>query len=543
MTTLSKTIRNWGWGDSERRYDPVKRDRFLDLLATDYGLLPSRRRLEPLPMSEFAVPRTKLASAFLKRWRGRGLSVERTDRILHACGKSYRDLVRMRDGSLERYPDAVLHLREAGDLDAFFADAAAENLSCVPFGGGTGVVGGTECVGGDSRPVVVIDTKALNALVSFDETSRTATFQAGILGPALEQTLNSRGFTLGHFPQSFEFSTLGGWVATRSAGQNSTKYGKIEHLVQSLTIHAPAGVIRTHAVPASATGPSFKELLVGSEGIYGVITEATLRVSPLPERERFLPVYFKTFEEGARVFRRLMQAGLKPSVLRLSDPGETGLFSKLAMTTVIERFAAPLWLRLNGLGEDACFALIAFEGGRHDVPVSVADASRLIREGGGVILNKNVGEKWKKERFDLPYLRDDLMDRGYFIDTLETAASWSKIQAIYDAMRDAFSEKRYGEKIVFGAHISHAYPDGASLYFTFIGAQERGAEIKQWERVKSTATEIIMDGGGALSHHHGIGSDHRRWMGREHSELTLRVFKGVKKNLDPQASLNPGKVI
>lgn len=539
----SSRMRHWGWGTLDRHYDPVKRDRFLGLLADDYGLKPFPKPVRSACLDEFKLPPSRLKKDFVTRWRAKGLSTERDDRVFHACGKSYRDLVRMRSGALERVPDGVLHLRDADELIAFFKDAAAVGVACVPFGGGTGVVGGTECVGSGDGPVVVIDVKGLASLLDFDEVSRTATFQAGILGPELERILNERGFTLGHFPQSFEFSTLGGWVATRSAGQNSTKYGKIERMVQSLTIHAPSGVIRTHAVPASATGPSLKEMLVGSEGIYGVITEVTLRVSALPEEERFVPIYFKSFAQGVGYVRKLVQSGIRPSVIRLMDPSETALLSKLSLHSSLEKIAAPLWFKFKRLGDAPCFCLLAFEGRAGEAASGMAEAERSAKRDGGAVLSKSFREKWKKERFELPYLRDDLMDRGYFIDTLETAAPWSKLERIHAEMRRAFEEDRFGEKLVLGAHLSHAYPDGASLYFTFIGEQKRGHEIRQWEKIKTAATEVIMDGGGALSHHHGIGYDHRRWMGREHSELALNLFRDVKNGLDPTGILNPGKLI
>jgi alkyldihydroxyacetonephosphate synthase len=539
----SSRMRHWGWGTLDRRYDPEKRERFIGLLADEYGLKPFPKLLAPVGLDAFKLPLSRLKKDFVARWKVKGLSTDRDDRILHACGKSYRDLVRMRSGDLERVPDGVFYIRDESDLIPFFRDAAECGAACVPFGGGTGVVGGTECVGSGDGAVVVIDVKGLASLVDFDDVSRTVTFQAGILGPELERVLNERGVTLGHFPQSFEFSTLGGWVATRSAGQNSTKYGKIERMVQSLTIHAPAGVIRTHAVPASATGPSLKDMLVGSEGIYGIITEVTLRVSKLPEAERFVPVYFKSFSDGIGCVRNLVQSGVRPSVIRLMDPSETALLSKLSLNSALEKLAAPLWFKFKRLGDAPCFCLMAFEGRLSEVAAGATEAERFARQGGGALLGKSFREKWKKERFELPYLRDDLLDRGYFIDTLETAAPWSKLERIHSGMRRAFEGERFGEKLVLGAHLSHAYPDGASLYFTFIGSQRRGHEIRQWEKIKTAATEVILDGGGALSHHHGIGYDHRRWMGREHSELALGVFKDVKNGLDPAGILNPGKLI
>ncbi len=513
----------WSWGDPEHRFDPDASGSFLRTINKALGLETESECRTPPPFESLKIPPPRLPPSFIRQWSLKGLSLDRLDRLRHAAGKSYRDLIRLRQGSLDRYPDGVLHLQSEADLKPLFASARRYGLVLVPFGGGTGVVGGTECLGPKNKPIVVVDLKSLDQLLALDAVSGTATFQAGVLGPRLESLLNGQGFTLGHFPQSFEFSTLGGWVATRSAGQNSTKYGKIEDMVVSLKVHTPKGILETRNVPASATGPSVKEILIGSEGLYGIITEATVKVQRSPEAEEGLAAFFPDFESGIHGIRRVMQNGLKPSVIRLSDPRETTLFGRTA--------------------DNASFLLLVVEGTKEEVDRHMGPLRQILLESGGVPAPESFGVEWKKGRFELPYLRDDLLDRGLLIDTLETAAEWSRLDEIHRSMEKAFTKGKQREPLLFGCHLSHAYPDGASLYFTFIGKQRRGAELEQWNEIKTLATEVILKHGGTLSHHHGVGYDHRRWMKEEQSPLGLDVLRQVKQALDPDNLLNPEKLI
>lgn len=536
----TQASRYWGWGDTKTRYDPKKRDRFLIALERRYGLI--RREKEPIAeLAKFKVPHSELPKAFVKKWSKRGLSLKPEDRIRHAAGKSYRDLLRMRSASIQRLPDGVLRLHREEDLATLFRDAGQFKITLIPFGGGTGVVGGTECVGSLNRPVLVVDVKALNRLIDLDPISMTAKFEAGILGPDLEKALNAKGFTLGHFPQSFEFSTLGGWIATRSAGQNSTKYGKIEDMVQSLCIWTPHGIIKTPPVPASASGPSIKDILIGSEGLYGIITDATIKIHHMPEREAFAAILFPSFDQGMACLREMMQQGLKPSIVRLHDERESELFAEISQGP-LEKLLASLWLGWKRLGPAPCLFIVASDGERAEVSEEQSRIKSFVRKYGGQVAKTSFEKKWQHDRFRMPYLRDDLMDHGFFIDTMETAAAWSQIKIILKRVRYAFASDKEAESLFIGSHISHAYADGASLYFTFIGRQKKGDEIGQWEGIKCRATAAILAGGGTISHHHGIGYDHRRWMPQEHSDLGLEMLRSIKTRLDPEGLLNPGKV-
>ncbi len=541
MTSINKENRFWGWGYTDHEYDKEKSARFLDALVNLFDMKELPPKATHSPIESFDIPKSNLPENFINSWKEKGLSIDNSERLFHAFGKSYRDLVRIRAGTAARVPDGVLFLKNTHDLTDLFQEAKENNLLLIPFGGGTGVVGGTECVGSEQKPILVVDMTHLRRVISIDQTSRIARIEAGILGPKLEEALNKKDFTLGHFPQSFEFSSLGGWVATRSAGQNSTKYGKIEDMVQSLVVHTPKGAIETSQAPASATGPSLKQLLIGSEGIYGIITEASVKISPLPESQKFVSAFFKNFEQGINCIRNIMQSDLSPSIIRLSDPDESSLFLSLMLSSAFQKKAVPYWFKWKNLGEKPCFFLLATEGRKTHVKFQLEKMKSVIKNNQGAVIKKSFDHKWKKDRFELPYLRDSLMDHGFFIDTLETAAPWSKLMGIYESMKFAFLQQKENN-LHIACHLSHAYKDGASLYFTFIGQQKKGAEIKQWEDIKTMATNVIMDHGGTLSHHHGIGYDHKKWMSLEKSPLGIDALKAVKNELDVDGILNPGKV-
>jgi alkyldihydroxyacetonephosphate synthase len=362
----------------------------------------------------------------------------------------------------------------------------------------------------------------------------------------LEAELNSAGFTLGHFPQSFEFSTLGGWIATRSAGQNSTKYGKIEHMVVSLRLVTPTGILGSPLVPADAVGPSLLQCLIGSEGALGVITEAVMRVHPLPQSRAFAAYLFPDFNSGTAGVRDLLQAGLRPAILRLSDPDETAmalLLSKSPQPSLKERLGY-WYVRFRGFDlENSSLLILIFEGTRCLVSAASREARRHLRS--GLFLGASPAQMWMKSRYHHPYLRDDLMDLSVMVDTLETAAPWNKLPALYEAVRSTLTDaiaKTAPSALVF-CHLSHAYPDGASLYFTFMARQESGRELEQWKLVKEAVTEAILEHGGALSHHHGIGTMHKPWLQSYLGQEGVALVGELKQKMDPKNIMNPGKLI
>ena len=535
-------MRWWGWGDPERMIElPAGA-----LAALRTALDMPERAARPVPLETVALEAPRLSRKARVRLEsavgGEHVRDDHHDRVLRAAGKGYADLVRVRAGTPGGAPDAIVLPRTADEVGAVLEACADAKVAVVPFGGGTSVVGGVEPERGDLDAVISLDLSRMTD-VAIDERSRTATLGPGLTGPALERALGQSGFTLGHFPQSFEYATVGGWVATRSAGQASTGYGKIEEMVVGLTCVTPEGPIAAKALPASAAGPELGELLVGSEGVLGVITGATLRIHPRPAERRYEGWMFRGFSEGAEAFRALEQAGTAPDVARLSDEAETALSFQLAPGGASRRFANA-YLSARGY-EGGCLAIVGFEGERSVVASRRARAVRVLRKAGGLSLGSRPGRAWERGRYDGPYLRDALLDNCIMAETLETAAEWGGLMDLYAATREALRKTLEGRGTppLVMCHISHLYPDGASLYFTFIAAQEEGSELEQWWAAKSAATDAIVSTGGTITHHHAVGVDHRRWLEREVGHLGVEVLRSAKQRLDPAGIMNPGKLI
>jgi len=543
---LNGHCRWWGWGEEGRSYHIADPERFWGYLEARLGPAVPAPRIEspdairvPAPRLPAGVERALRAAA------SGGVEVEGPVRAVFSMGKSYRDLVRIRRGEVPNPTDAVVRPASEEEVAAVLDIARREGVSVVPFGGGTSVVGGVEPLGG--APAITLDLALLSGVRRIDRESMTAVVMPGTLGPQLERQLAAEGLTLGHFPQSFEFSTVGGWIATRSSGQQSTLYGKIEEMVQGLRLAYPGGVLVTPRVPAAAAGPDLVQVIAGSEGALGVITEAVLRVSPLPEVRDLGGYLLPSFEAGVAAAREVMQAGLRPAVLRLSDEAETE--ATLAMRAPAEGLAAlkerlgRWYLSRKGLAlARAAIMILGFEGAAADVRYQGAAARAILKRNGAFALGRSAGEAWRRGRYEAPYLRDLLLDHGVMVDTLETAVTWDRYLAVYrrvaGAIRDAL-----GERGMVMAHLSHAYRDGGSIYYTFLAAQDRGREMEQWQRVKVAATQAILEAGGALSHHHGIGADHRPWMTEYLGSSGAELLAAMKKALDPAGIMNPGKLV
>jgi alkyldihydroxyacetonephosphate synthase len=423
------------------------------------------------------------------------------------------------------------------------AACAEHRVAVVPFGGGTSVVGGVEPVRDGFASVISLDLGRMAATVDVDRTSLTARLDAGLLGPEVERRLGEEGVTLGHFPQSFEYSTVGGWLATRSAGQASTGYGRIDELVEAVRCVTPAGELGTKAAPASAAGPSLRDLVVGSEGVLGVICEATFCVRPAPRARRYEGWSFASFAEGCDALRVMEQAGAAADVNRLSDEDETRLTLALGSTGSTAERLGKRYLRMRG-HEGGCLAILGFEGEEEEVEDRHRRTAALLRAGGGVSIGHRPGDAWHRSRYAAPYLRDELLDRGVLVETLETATNWSTLGALHRtvgaALRTALSERETPPLVM--CHVSHLYASGASLYFTFLARQEEDA-LGQWRAAKTAASEAIVAGGGTITHHHAIGRDHRQWMAAESGPLGIEVLRAAKELLDPAGIMNPGKLL
>ncbi|MER8185083.1 FAD-binding oxidoreductase [Kitasatospora sp. NPDC094015] len=460
------------------------------------------------------------------------VSAEDADRLPRAGGKSTPDLLRRRSREEQDAPDAVVLPGTEEEIAAVLAYCSERRIAVVPFGGGTSVVGGLDPVRAGFDAVLSLDLRRFDALSDLDEVSGEATLGAGLTGPQAEQLLAARGFELGHYPQSFRFATIGGFAATRSSGQDSAGHGRFDDMVRGLRVVTPAGVLDLGRGPASAAGPDLRQLFVGSEGTLGVITSVRLRVHPVPAVKIHEAWSFPDFATGAAALRAVEQQGAGPTVLRLSDETETGV--NLAMTAKIG----------GSQITSGCLAVTVYEGTGEQTAARHRLTRQTLLDAGGTPLGEEPARAWEHGRFDAPYLRDALLDCGALCETLETAANWSDLARLKDAVTAALQGalQAGGTTSLVMCHISHVYPTGASLYFTVLGAQQ-GDPIAQWQAAKSAAGDAIMANGGTITHHHAVGTDHRPWMPQEIGELGAAVLRAVKATVDPAGILNPGKLI
>jgi alkyldihydroxyacetonephosphate synthase len=465
------------------------------------------------------------------------------DRVRHATGCGYADLVRLRSGGLDAAPDAVLLPADRTSVQRVVVLCGEEGVAVVPFGGGTSVVGGVAPLRGTHDRLISLDLSRLRD-VEVDPRSLTATLGAGLRGPEAEAGLAQHGLVLGHYPQSFEYATIGGFAATRSAGQASSGYGRFDALVSSVRLIAPAAEMRTLETPHTAAGPALRELVLGSEGTLGVIPDVMVRVRPAPRQRRYEAWMAESFEAGAEVVRALAQGPGLPDVIRVSDEEETEVSLALSGPRGIAGclFGGYLGLRRRRGG---ALIVIGIEGDEESVARRRALSVRELRRGGAAYLGQAAGRSWEHGRFRAPYLRDTLMDMGAIVETLETAHTWSRLQELHDAVGAAIrgSLANQGTPGLVFCHLSHAYADGASLYFTFVARARHGEEIEQWREVKRAASEAIVAAGGTITHHHAVGLDHAPYMEAEVGSAGLDVLRAVKAQLDPAGVMNPGKLL
>ena len=489
-------------------------------------LKPDQVRLRPSALSP--ADRDSLAEIVGAEHCG----VDDQARLLRAGGKSTLDLLRRRDPGVQDAPDAVLLPADENEVAAILRLCGQRSIAVVPFGGGTSVVGGLDPLRGEFKAVISLDLRRLNELHSLDEVSGEAELGAGVTGPEAERLLGERGFSLGHFPQSFQFATIGGFAATRSSGQDSAGYGRFNDMVRGLRTVTPAGVLDLGRAPESAAGPDLRQLMIGSEGVFGIITRVRVRVHPIPAATRYEAWSFPDFATGADALRAVTQTGAGPTVIRLSDEAETGVNLATA----------------DSIGEDTvtggCLAITVFEGTEAHVESRHAETRAVMTAHGGTSLGEAPARAWEHGRFNAPYLRDSLLSAGALCETLETATNWSNIPALKSAVTEALTTAlaETGTPALVLCHISHVYPTGASLYFTVVAGQ-RGNPIEQWRKAKTAASDAMMRTGATITHHHAVGADHRPWMRDEVGDLGVQVLRAVKATLDPAGILNPGKLI
>jgi alkyldihydroxyacetonephosphate synthase len=508
----------WGWGFEEQQPAHEQVEAAAAGAREHLGFGPAEverpARLEDI---ELRPPRLEAPASLAAICRN-----DPYERAAHAYGKSYRDVVRAFRGRFDNPPDAVAHPSDEAELERVLSWCEDAGAAVIPFGGGTSVVGGVEPPA--DRPTVSIDLKAMDRVLEVDSTSRAALIQAGATGPRLEEQLREHGLTLRHFPQSFEYSTLGGWIATRAGGHYATLWTHIDDFVESLRALTPCGWWESRRLPGSGAGPSPDRMLIGSEGILAVITEAWMRVQDAPRFRESAAVLFDSFEAGAQAVRALSQSGLHPSNCRLLDPGEAAL---------------------TGAARDGWALLVlGFESADHELGPWLARALELCADHGGRPRERR-GESegtWRDAFLQAPYLRDTLVAAGVLAETFETAITWDRFDALVGGVREGVLEALGGQGVVT-CRLTHVYPDGAAPYFTVLAPARRGEELEQWTELKLAASEAIVGAGGTITHHHAVGRDHRPWYDRQRPDPFAAALRAAKAAVDPAGILNPGVLI
>jgi len=528
-----RRLKFWGWGYEDQQPPPAEVREAAAGIRGHLGFEPTEVEA-PVALESIDLPAPRLAPPpSLSEISSSSLQ----ERVTHAYGKGYRDLIRAFQGRIDHAPDVVARPRDEDEVEAVLAWCADAGAAAIPFGGGTSVVGGVEPRVGDGyEGAVSIDLRALDRVLEVDAISRAARIQAGALGPALEDQLRPHGFTLRHFPQSFEFSTLGGWIATRSGGHFATRLTHIDDLVESVRAITPTGEWESRRLPGSGAGPSPDRLLIGSEGILGVITEAWVRVQARPEYRVSASVRFASFERGAEAVRQLSQSGLDPANCRLLDGRE-------AMIT-------------GAASDDRALLVLGFESADHPLGPWMDRALECCADHGGEwseVRERRPGSsddggaagQWRAAFLAAPYLRDTMIAAGVFSETFETAITWDRLEGFVKEVGEA-AESALREISGAGTvtcRFTHVYPDGPAPYFTMLAPAVRGGELEQWDAVKAAASDAVMRAGGTITHHHAVGRDHRPWYDRQRPEPFGRALRAAKAEVDPRGILNPGVLI
>ena len=522
-----------GWGFEGESFPPS--DSLLQWLEERLGKTSPYPQFDPSsfqPVEPVALPQFPCQ-----------LSLEPLDRLAHARGQGLPDLLRLRADAVSALPDAVARPGSATEIEQTLQICSRSEVRVVPWGGGTSVTGAVNVLPGQN-PIVSLDMERLSRLEGLDLESRLATFGAGIRGPEIESRLAPHGLTLGHFPQSWELSTLGGWIATRASGQESLAYGGIDRMLAGVEAVTPTGGLQLAAMPSTASGPDLRHLLLGSEGRFGVLTQATVRVQRRPECMQVEALLLPSWKAGLEAARELTQNRLSLQLLRLSDEPETEVALRAGLAD--HSLAAPLlrgWIRLRGIRGSGCLLLCGAAGNVAETETCLDRAAAILRHHGAVALGRRPGRRWLEDRFRHPYLRDSLLDRGIATDTLETAAPWSGLpslaQSVRAALESALQEEHETTSVL--CHLSHPYQDGASLYFTFFFRCPTDVDeaLGRWARLKRRATEALLEAGGTLTHHHGVGRWHAPWLEREVGSTGHRMLAAAARAVDPEGILNP----
>ncbi|HYZ81815.1 MAG TPA: FAD-binding oxidoreductase, partial [Solirubrobacteraceae bacterium] len=546
----------WGWGHEGLEFTHEDKPDLAPFIERVLGIRVGSRTETPVRFEDLPVPEPSLPDELRGALEGAVgadfVSVDRLDRVVHARGKSLRDLILQRRGELRRVPDVVVHPGTEEEVAAVMHAALHGDAVLIPFGGGSSISGSLEAPADESRTVISVDLGRLDRVLDIDGPSRLARVQAGVSGPDLEEQLAARGYTLGHFPDSFSHSSLGGWIATRSSGMQSDRYGDIADLTKGLRVVTPSGTLVTNPVPASSTGPSVRQMVLGSEGRLGIITEATVEVRRLPQKRIILGYLFPTFAAGLAAIRAIVESECSVSVTRVSDAHETQFsFATRKAPTPLDKLQSRvlrefLQRRLGYDIEAMALSFIGFEGSEARVARERKAVGRIVKAHNGLCIGSGPGALYDQKKFDTPYIRDFLLDRGVAGDVSETAMPWSRLTPVYDAVIAA-AEHAFSELGVQGyimCHLSHSYHAGACLYFTFAFPPSPGGDmLAEYDVVKSAIQQTFVDNGATVSHHHAVGTEHARWLGQDISEPGLVMLRALFDGTDPGRHLNPGKIV
>lgn len=531
-----------GWGHSSTGYELPSTAR--KWLSREIGWIP--RSTPPESLASITTAATRLpdstSAALIQIVGDDHVRTDGPSRLRRGAGRSYLDLIRRRGGDVSGLPDAVVLPGSHDEVLAVLFQCVDDDIAVTPFGGGTGVVGGLAGGAGEHRAVVALDVARLTEIRSIDVKSLLVSAGAGLRAPELESRMARYGLTLGHVPQSYEFATLGGYAATRSAGQASTGHGSFAELVYGLRLATPAGDWAVGGATPTSTGPDLLGLVVGSEGAFGVITELTLRMRPAPADKQYEGWSFRSLPRALEGLRQLARNGLLPDITRVSDSDETR--ANLVLAGSSQSVALQSFLRMRG-HSGGCLLIVGWEGDADAVGVRRRAAGSLLRRCEGLRLGRSVGQAWLSHRYSVPYLRDTLLDVGLLVETLETAASWSDLPDVYDATREALATalSTKDTRPLVLCHVSHVQPTGASLHFTVLADRDERGPLQQWLLAKRAATDALLSRGGVLTHHHGVGIDHAPWLSQAIGDLGIDVLRAVKDRLDPTGICNPGVLL
>ncbi|QJU53229.1 FAD-binding oxidoreductase [Herbiconiux sp. KACC 21604] len=548
-----KHMKWWGWGLEGVGFHHEDKPAFAPFVKKAVALDLSVPPEAPISFDQLTVAPPRLSPAFeaeLVAIVGED-NAHTTDesRVVHAYGKSIRDLLRIRRNEIARVPDIVVYPGDEWDVQQIVDAAVAANAVIIPFGGGSNIAGSLEPLADETRTVVSLDLGRLNRVLDIDEGSGLARIQAGTQGPDMEEQLNAKGWTMGHFPDSFTHSTLGGWVATRSSGMQSDKYGDIADITRGLRMVRPGEIVELRPLPSTSTGPSVREMIIGSEGRLGVITEVTVQVHRQPAVREVQAYFFPNWDAGLAAMHEISESDASPSITRVSDARESGFSlatrkASKGISGAAQNVLMSVLKRRGWVLEDMCLSFIGYEGSESHVAYEKKLVGAIVKKHGGLGVGKGPGALYDQKKFDTPYLRDFLLDRGAAADVSETAAPWSRLHEVYDTTVAA-ANAAYDALGVHGwimCHLSHSYHSGACLYFTF--AFVYGDDpIGQYEVVKKSIQQAFQDAGGTLSHHHGVGVEHSPWMEQDISAGGVALMQGLFDSADPKGLFNPGKVL